>query len=131
MARVNIIRFRFIVSTIITEAKLKRKIGIPAVLIFRNVDVVSRMASGVPIILTKLSERTNRIAARTQEKRKIVVIDVLIGYPGPSLLCIPLPTKKNMARTKVSCTTSSRSSMNCHWATVASALVSGIALPIK
>jgi len=103
----------------------------PAVLIFRNADVVSRMASGIPIILTKLSERVKRIAARTQEKMRIVVIDVLIGYPGPSLLCIPLPTKKNMARTKVSCTNSSRSPMNCHWATVASALISGITFPMR
>ena len=67
-----------------TKAMLSRNIGTPAVLIFRNADVVSRIASGVPITLTKLSEKVKRIAARPQEKNKIVVIDVLIGYPGPA-----------------------------------------------
>jgi len=41
MARVRSIRFRLIVSTMITEAMLNRKIGTPAVLILRNVEVVS------------------------------------------------------------------------------------------
>ena len=57
----------------------------PAVLILRNVEVVSRIASGVPITLTKLSERMKRIPARIQENNKIEDIDVLIGDPGPSL----------------------------------------------
>jgi len=52
------------------------------------------------MMLTKLSERAERIPARIMEKIKIEEIDVLIGDPGPSLLCNPLPTKKNIARTK-------------------------------
>jgi len=119
------------VSTTIIEAALIRKIGMAAILILRNVAVVSCNASGVPIMATKLDDRLKRIAAITLENRKMIVRDVLIGYPGPWLLCMPLPTKKKMARTKVSCTTSRRSSTNCHWATVARAFMSGIALPIK
>ena len=89
------------------------------------------MLSGVPMIDTKLSASRNRIVARILLKIRIDVRDVRMGNPGPSVFCIPRPTKKNMARTKVSCTTSSKSSMNCHWATVAKAFVSGMALPIR
>ena len=92
------------------EAKLSRMIGTPAVLIFKKMDVVSRIASGVPMIATKLSDMANRIPAMTIEKTRIDERDVLIGSPGPSLLCKPLPTKKKIASTKVSWTTSSNSS---------------------
>ena len=84
------------------EAMLNRMIGTPAILIFRKVDVVSRIASGVPITSTKLSDRANKIPATTIEKNRIDESDVLIGDPGPSLLCKPLPTRKNIARIKVS-----------------------------
>jgi hypothetical protein len=86
----------------ITIAALSRNRGVPAVLIFKNVEVVSRIASGVPMMLTKLSARAKRIPARIMEKISIEEIDVLIEDPGPSRLYIPLPTKKNMARTNVS-----------------------------
>ena len=85
-----------------------------AVLILRNWDVAPRMLSGVPITATKLSDRMNNITARTLLKRSIDVSAVRIGDPGPSSLCIPRPTKKKMAKTKVSWITSSKSSMNCH-----------------
>lgn len=131
IARVRSILFRLIVSTTIIEAILSRIIGTPAVLIFKKVDVASRMASGVPMMSTKLSDKANKITAMTIEKARIDESDVRIGDPGPSLLCRPLPIKKKIARIKVSWITSRRSSMNCHWATVASALMSGIAFPIR
>ena len=74
----------------------------PAVLIFKKDDVASRIDSGVPIMSTKLSDKANRIPAMTIEKTRIDESDVLIGDPGPSLLWRPLPTKKKIARTKVS-----------------------------
>lgn len=80
---------------------------------------------------TKLSDMKKRIAAKIMLKSKIDVIEVRIDWPGPSVLCIPRPMKKKIASMKVSCTTSSKSSMNCHWATVARALISGMAFPIK
>jgi len=73
-----------------------------AVLILRNCEVIPRMLSGVPITATKLSERENNIAASTILKRSIDVRAVLIGSPGPSVLCMPLPTKKKIAKMKVS-----------------------------
>ena len=69
---------RFTVSTIITHAALNRKMGIPAVLIFRNVEVVARMVSGVPIIATKWEDKLKRVTARTIENRRIIVSDVFI-----------------------------------------------------
>jgi hypothetical protein len=85
-----------------TEAILARNKGMVAVLIFRNWAVISRILSGVPITATNLSEIINNMAARTILKRRIDVSAVLIGCPGPSDLCIPLPTKKKIAKTKVS-----------------------------
>ena len=49
------------------------------------------------MMATKLSDITNKMAASTMLKRRIDVRVVLIGGPGPSVLCIPLPTKKKMA----------------------------------
>jgi hypothetical protein len=112
IASVRSIRFRLIVSTTMIEAVLSRMIGTPAVLIFKKVDVVSRIASGVPMMSTKLSDRVNKIPATTIEKTRIDESDVRIGDPGPSLLCRPLPTRKNMARIKVSWITSRRSSID-------------------
>jgi len=114
-----------------TEAALKRNRGMDAVLILRNWDVTSLMLSGVPTIDTKLSDIKNRIAAKMLLKSRIEVIEVRIGGPGPSVPCVPRPIKKKIAKINVSCTTSSKSSINCHWATVARALTSGMAFPIK
>ncbi len=102
-----------------------------AVLIFKKAEVVSCIDCGVPIIATKLEDSENSTAASTMETSRIMVREVRIGEPGPVRLCKPFPTKKKIARTKVSCTTSSNRSMNWYWATVARAFVSGIAFPIK
>lgn len=55
-------------------AALSKKRGMPAVLIFRNVAVVSSIALGVPIMAIKLEERGKSIAAITLEKMKIIVV---------------------------------------------------------